>query len=163
MVLNFDKKKKIVNEISKIIPKTSSIVIADISGIKVNKITELRKNCIKNKVFLKIVQNNLLKIIIKNTKYNCLINNIVGPIIIALSTEHPGTAARLLKNFSKENKNINIKAAVFEKKLLTSSDEINFLVTLPTYKESLIKLIYIIKEISLVKFIKLLNILSKKK
>lgn len=162
MILSFNNKKQIVNEISKIISKSLSIVIINICGIEVNKITELRKECIKKKVYLKIVQNNLLKISIKNTKYECLKNNIIGPIMIACSLDHPGTAARLLKYFLKENKNLNIKAASFEGKLITS-DKIDILANLPTYKESLINLIKILKEITIGKFIKLLNIIVKKK
>ncbi|UDG80271.1 50S ribosomal protein L10 [Candidatus Annandia pinicola] len=162
MILSFNNKKKIVNKISKIISKSLSIIIISICGIEVNKITELRKKCIKNKVYLKIVQNNLLKISIKNTKYECLENNIVGPTMMVCSLEHPGTAARLLKDFLKENKKLSIKAASFEGKLITS-DKIDILTNLPTYKESLINLINILKEISIGKFIKLLNIIVKKK
>ena len=75
---------------------------------------------------------------------------------------HPGSGARLFKEFSKNNTQFKIKGAAFEGKLL-STLEINQLADMPTYREAIIKLLLILKISSAGKLIYILSAIKKKK
>ncbi|QJC37013.1 50S ribosomal protein L10 [Enterobacteriaceae endosymbiont of Donacia vulgaris] len=155
MSLNITKKKMIIAKISKINKHALSAVIADFCGVNSNNLNELRKKSRKNDIIISIVRNKLLKLIIKNSNFQCLEPLIKGPILIAYSLKHPGAAARLFNEFSKLNENFKIKAAAFDNKII-NSEKINLLADLPTYKEAITRFIVIIKDISIGKFIRIL-------
>ncbi|QJC28274.1 50S ribosomal protein L10 [Enterobacteriaceae endosymbiont of Plateumaris braccata] len=162
MPLNITEKKMIVAKLSKINQKALSVVIADACGINVNSITELRKNSRENHVFIGVVRNKLLKLIIKNSIFECLKDQLNGPILVGYSLKHPGTAARLFKEFAKKNTNFKIKIASFNGKLIDAKN-IDKLATLPTFKEALSFMLTTIKEAAIGKFIKTLIIIKNTK
>ncbi|QJC33789.1 50S ribosomal protein L10 [Enterobacteriaceae endosymbiont of Donacia provostii] len=155
MSLNLKKKKMIVAKISKINKRALSAVIASFCGVNNNNLNILRKKCKNQNVIISIIRNKLLKLIIKGSNFECLGPLIHGPILIAYSFEHPGTAARLLKKFSILDENLIIKAASFNNQII-SSENINDLAELPTYKEAIIRFLLIIKDISIGKFYRVL-------
>jgi large subunit ribosomal protein L10 len=61
---------------------------------------------------------------------------LVGPTILAFSLEDPGAAARVLKDFSKENSQFEIRALSVGGKLLDAS-QIDVLAKLPTHDQAL--------------------------
>ncbi|XBC44409.1 MAG: 50S ribosomal protein L10 [Buchnera aphidicola (Schlechtendalia peitan)] len=155
MVLNFQKKKEIVTEIHNITKKSLSIVFANSRNVKVNKITELRSLSRKIGVKISVFKNTLINLGIKNTQFECLKKLLVGPILIGYSMDHPRSAARLFREFSTKDTNFKIIGAVFEKRILSAHD-INILADIPTYNEVIYRLIMIMKDITVGKFIRML-------
>ncbi|CAL4317992.1 50S ribosomal protein L10 [Buchnera aphidicola] len=144
MTLNLDQKKKIVFKMHEMANKTLSAVLADSTGVNVNKINILRKKSRKNNVKINIIKNTLLKMSINKTPLECLKKKIAGSILIGYSLKEPENAVKLFHNFSKKNKNFKIKAATLYGKIL-SSLEIEKLANLPSYKEAIIRFIHTIK------------------
>ncbi|QJC32571.1 50S ribosomal protein L10 [Enterobacteriaceae endosymbiont of Donacia dentata] len=155
MSLNIKKKKMIVAKISKINQCALSAVIIDFSGICTNDLNKLRKKSRENDVIINIIRNKLLKLIIKNSNFQCLEPLINGPILIAYSLKHPGAAARLIKKFNKINEKFKIKAASYNNKII-NSENISILAELPTYEEAIVRFLIIIKDISIGKLIRTL-------
>ncbi|QJC37832.1 50S ribosomal protein L10 [Enterobacteriaceae endosymbiont of Donacia bicoloricornis] len=155
MSLNITKKKIIVKKMIQINKNALSAVIVDFCGVNSNNLNKLRKKSRENDIIINIIRNKLLKLIIKDSNFQCLDPLIHGPILIAYSLKHPGAAARLLKKFSKIDQNFKIKAAAFENKIIDSKN-INLLANLPTYKEAIINFLVIIKDISIGKFLRVL-------
>ncbi len=147
MVLNLQDKKVIVAEVNEVATGALSAVIADCCGVTVDKMTDLRKKCRDEGVYMRVVRNTLLRRIVEGTSFECLKNAFVGPTLIAFSTEHPGAAARLFKAFAKENVKFEVKAAAFEGQFISAND-IDRLATLPTYKEAIARLMATMKEAS---------------
>ncbi|WP_343190341.1 50S ribosomal protein L10 [Buchnera aphidicola (Mollitrichosiphum nigrofasciatum)] len=162
MALNLQEKKKIISDIKKNTNIALSVIIADYTNITVNRLYKLKKIAKEKKIIINIVKNNLLKIAIQNTQFSCLKNAIKGPTLIAYALKNPGSAARIFQEFAKENKSFKITGAVFENKLL-NEEEINFLANMPTYKEAIVKLITLLKEITIGRFARLLFLLKKNK
>lgn len=162
MALNLDEKKKIVSKINEISNIALSAVTADLQGVSVNNINELRKSGREIGVKMSVVQNTLLSLAIEKTSFECLKKIIKGSTFIAYSMQHPGSGARLFKEFSKKNTQFNITGAAFEGKLL-SILEINQLADMPTYKEAIIKLLLILKTSAAGKLIYTLSAIKKKK
>ncbi|ABF14049.1 50S ribosomal protein L10 [Candidatus Palibaumannia cicadellinicola] len=162
MALNLQNKQAIVTKVKEFAKSALSAVVADYRGITVNEITELRKAGLKVGVKMIVVRNTLMLRIIENTPFLCLKETFIGPTLIAFSTEHPGAAARLLKNFAKNHKKFNIKAAAFEGAILAAS-HIDQLANLPTYEEAVAKMIYLMKEAAIGKLARLLVALRNQK
>ncbi|NIH16773.1 MAG: 50S ribosomal protein L10 [Buchnera aphidicola (Periphyllus lyropictus)] len=162
MSINIKKKMEIVKRINKISNYALSAVVANSNKINVNKINNLRKEARKEGVKINIVKNTLLKKAIKNTPFECLKKILKNFTLIAYSINHPGSAAKLLYLFSKENKTFKIKGAAFEGKFINPK-KIKKLSLIPTYKEAIQKLIIIIKELAIGKLVRLLMSIKKKK
>ncbi|MGP1930674.1 MAG: 50S ribosomal protein L10 [Arsenophonus sp. ET-YP4-MAG3] len=162
MTLNFQEKQVIVAEIKEVIKSALSLVIADFRGITVEKMTKLRKAGREAGVYLRIVRNTLMQRIVKGSIYECLEEMFIGPTLIAFSEEHPGAAARLFKEFAKENQGFKIKAAVFEGEFIPAN-QIDRLAILPTYNEAIVRLMSTIKEASAGKLIRIMAILRDQK
>lgn len=162
MALNLDRKKTIVSKIKKLSHEALSAVTADSQGISTNEINQLRKNGREVGVKMSIVQNTLLSLAIKNTVFECLKEKIKGCTFIAYSMKHPGSGARLFREFSKKNSQFKITGAAFESKLLSIA-EINQLADMPTYKEAIKKLLFVLKMSASGKLIHTLSAIKKKK
>ncbi|GLQ30666.1 50S ribosomal protein L10 [Litoribrevibacter albus] len=142
MALGLIDKKAIVAEVQEAAQSAQSAVVADARGVSVTDMTALRKEAREAGVWMRVVRNTLAKRAVEGTEYECLTENFVGPTLIAFSTEHPGAAARIFKDFAKKNEKFEVKAAAFEGKVA----DVNLLATLPTYDEAIAKLMSVMKE-----------------
>ncbi len=145
MALNLQDKQAIVAEVSETAKGALSAVVADSRGVTVGKMTELRKTAREAGVEMRIVRNTLLRRALQGTPYEVMNDMFVGPTLIAFSTEHPGAAARLFKEFAKTNDKFEIKGAAFEGEFIAGTD-IDRLATLPTYDEAIARLMGTMKE-----------------
>ncbi|MCX2956532.1 MAG: 50S ribosomal protein L10, partial [Candidatus Regiella insecticola] len=87
-------------------------------GITVDKMTELRKSARETGVYMRVVRNNLMRRVVEDTEFECLKDSFVGPTLIAFSSEHPGAAARLFKEFAQANAKFEVKVAAFQGELI---------------------------------------------
>ena len=136
MAIRLEDKQQIVAEVNEAAKSALSAVLADYHGTAVAEMTALRKSARENNVYLRVVRNTLLKRAVEGTDYECLHEALVGPTILALSKDDPGAAARILKDFSKENEAFEVKALAVSGNLLPAS-QIDKLAKLPTYDEAI--------------------------
>ena len=161
MALNLQDKQAIVAEVSESAKGALSAVVADARGVTVGKMTQLRKEARAAGVDMLIVRNTLLRRALEDTNYTVLNDVFVGPTLIAFSTEHPGAAARLFKEFAKTNDKFEIKGAAFEGEFIAAKD-IDRLASLPTYDEAIARLMGTMKEAAAGKFVRTLAALRDK-
>ena len=135
MAIGLEDKKQIVSEVNQAASSALSAVLADYRGVDVDELTALRKAARENKVYLRVVRNTLLKRALEDTEFECIQEVLVGPTLLALSQEDPGAAARVLKDFAKENDDFEIKALSVGGKLLQAS-QIDVLAKLPTLDQA---------------------------
>ncbi|HAJ76486.1 MAG TPA: 50S ribosomal protein L10 [Gammaproteobacteria bacterium] len=135
MTIGLEDKKQIVSEVNQAANSALSVVLADYHGVDVADMTALRKTARENKVYLRVVRNTLLKMAVAETEFECIQEVLVGPTILAFSQEDPGAAARVLKDFSKENKEFEIKALSIGGKLM-EANQIDVLAKLPTLDQA---------------------------
>lgn len=131
MAIGLEDKKQIVSEVNQAAASAMSAVLADYHGVNVDELTALRKTARENKVYLRVVRNTLLKLAVEDTEFACIQEVLVGPTLLAFSEEDPGAAARVLKDFAKENEEFEIKALSVGGKLL-EANQIDVLAKLPT-------------------------------
>jgi large subunit ribosomal protein L10 len=136
VAIRLEEKKQIVSEVNKAAKSALSAVLADYRGVTVSNMTALRKIARENNVYLRVVRNTLLRKAVVDTDFECIQEVLVGPTILAFSEEDPGAAARVLKDFAKENKDFEIRALAVGGKLLDAG-QIDVLATLPTHDQAL--------------------------
>lgn len=143
MAIRLNEKQQIVAEVNEAAKSALSAVIADYHGTTVEEMTALRKTARENNVYLRVVRNTLLKRAVEGTEYECLSEALVGPTILAFSQDDPGAAARVLKDFAKENEEFEVKALAVSGNLLPAS-QIDALAKLPTYDQAIAMLMSVI-------------------
>lgn len=144
MTLTLAAKKAVVDEVTVVASKALSAVVADYRGLTVNQMTELRSEARKAGVYLRVVKNTLTRRAIANTSFECLSDLLVGPLFIALSTNAPSDAARLLKGYTKTFDKLEIKALSVGGKLY-AANQLEVVASLPTKDEAISKLMYVMK------------------
>jgi large subunit ribosomal protein L10 len=136
VALALEDKKQIVAEVNETASNALSLVIADARGVNVTDMTALRKLARENSVHLRVVRNTLAKRAFEETEFDCVNDALVGPSLFGFSMEDPGAAARIFKDFAKENENFEVKALSVGGKLLDAS-QIDALAKLPTREQAL--------------------------
>ena len=136
MALNLDDKKAIVAEVNETAAQALSLVIADARGVDVTDMNALRAKARAENVQLRVVRNTLAKRAFAETDYACVEEVLVGPSLFAFSMEDPGAAARLFKDFAKENEEFEVKAVSVSGQLL-GKEQLDVLATLPTLHQAL--------------------------
>ncbi|MRI32992.1 50S ribosomal protein L10 [Endozoicomonas sp. OPT23] len=135
MALGLEDKKAIVAEVSEAAQSALSAVIADYRGLSVGQMTELRKQARDGGVYLKVVRNTLARRAVEGTDFECLQSELVGPTVLAFSQEDPGAAARLIKDFAKENAELEVKALSISGQVL-GAEQIDVLAKMPTLDQA---------------------------
>lgn len=135
MALGLEDKKAIVAEVSEAAQSALSAVIADYRGLAVSQMTALRKQAREGGVYLRVVRNTLAKRAVEGTGFQCLQEVLIGPTVLAFSMEDPGAAARLMKDFAEENKELDIKALSISGQLL-GAEQIDVLAKMPTLDQA---------------------------
>lgn len=135
MSLTLEAKKAIVNEVAEVAASAPSAIAAEYIGISVAELTKLRRAAREAGVYLRVVRNTLARRALENTKFDCMREGLVGPLLLAFSTEEPGAAAKVIRNFAKEHDKLVIKLVALDGKLLKPSD-LEALANLPSYDQA---------------------------
>lgn len=155
MGLTLDAKKAIVEEVNSIATEAPSVIAAEYIGLTVTEMTELRNAAREAGVYLKVVRNTLARRALENTQFECMRNNLVGPLLLVFSNNEPGSAAKVVHNFAKDNKKLAVKLISLDGNLLEPS-EIFKLASLPSLDEARATLLRLFSS-PLTKFVRILS------
>ncbi|MBQ7358970.1 MAG: 50S ribosomal protein L10 [Lachnospiraceae bacterium] len=107
-------KQPIVAEIAEGIKDASSVVLVDYRGLTVAQDTELRKALRNAGVTYKVYKNTMMNFAFKGTDFEALAPYLEGPSAMAYSAEDATAPARVLAQFAKTAKALEIKGGVVE-------------------------------------------------
>lgn len=155
MALRLEQKQAMVAEVNAVAQSAFSAVAAEYRGLTVDQMTALRVSARKSGVYLRVVKNTLAKRAVKGTEFECLQDEFKGPLILAFSQEDPGSAARVVKAFAKDNDKLVVKTLALGGKVLPATD-LDRLASLPTREEALSLLMAAMKA-PITKFVRTLN------
>jgi large subunit ribosomal protein L10 len=144
LALNLEQKKVIVAEVDDVASKAFSAVAAEYRGLTVEQMTLLRREARNNGVYLRVVRNTLAKRALENTEFACMQEGLTGPLLLAFSQEDPGSAARVIKDFAKDHKLLEVKMVSIGGKMLAPS-ELETLAKMPTYDQAVSMLMAVMK------------------
>ena len=114
-------KKPVVEEISSKIKDAQAVVLVDHRGLTVAQDTELRKKLREEGVTYKVYKNTMMNFAFKGTDFEQLSDLLNGPSAMAVSETDPAAPARVLYEFAKQAKALEIKGGVIEGKFYDAS------------------------------------------
>jgi large subunit ribosomal protein L10 len=144
LALNFEQKQAIVAEVAEVARTAYSAVAAEYRGITVDRMTSLRAEARKNGVYLRVVKNTLARRAVEDTEFECMTEGLTGPLVLAFSQEDPGAAARVIKDFAKENDQMKVTLVSIGGQLLAPG-ELETLAKMPTYDQAISMLMSVMK------------------
>lgn len=144
MALSLEQKKAVVTEVAEVAQSAHSAVAAEYRGITVEQMTELRAKARNEGVYLKVAKNTLVKRAVEGTEFECMVDELTGPLLFAFSIDDPGAAARLIKDFAKDEEKLVVRLVAMGAQLYDAS-EIGRLASMPTRDQAIAMLMGVMK------------------
>jgi len=132
--------QKVIAELHEKLAGVKLAVLANYSGLNVEKITALRNALRKSDTELRVVKNTLLEIASRETDVSVLGDHLKGPLAIILNSGDVVEPAKVLVDFAKKNAQMEIVAGVLEGKVLSAA-QVSALAELPSRDVLLAKLL----------------------
>lgn len=153
-MLTLEEKKAIVAEVGDVAKTAHSAIAAEYRGLSVEDMTNLRREARNAGVYLRIVKNTLARRALEDTGYACMNDALVGPLILAFSTDDPASGARVLTDFAKQHDKLVVKVVALDGKLLAPGD-VHSLAKMPT-RDQAISLLMAVMKAPIEKFVRTL-------
>ncbi len=144
MPLTLQQKQEVVSEVADVASQAHSVIAAEYQGLSVSEMSELRVKARQSNVQMRVVKNTLARRAFEGTDYECMNDALKGQMVYAFSMEEPGGAARVIKDYVKDNEKLQVKLVAFGGELLDPS-EIKRLASLPTYEQAISMLMAVMK------------------
>jgi len=117
--------------------RMSSAVFLDFTGMKVEEVSKLRDVFRAKGIEYKVVKNKLVQQALADKPWSKGLTSVLrGMTGVAWSYEEPSAAARVVKDFVKDNEKLKVKAGLLEGQVLSSSAVADQLATLPSKDEA---------------------------
>lgn len=129
-----------VQEIKSKLEKAEAVILANYQGLNVEEDTELRKKLREAGIEYKVYKNTLTKLAAKKIGIDGIDEYLEGPVSIAIGYEDPTAPARILNNFAKEHKKLELKAGIIQGEIF-DTDKIKQLAEIPPREVLLAKLL----------------------
>jgi large subunit ribosomal protein L10 len=113
-----EQKEEIVKDLENAFEKMSTFYLVDFKGITVSQSIKLRRLMRENSYFFRVIKNRLALRALREEFPEDLREGFQGPTAIAFSPQDSINLARLLKNFSEENKVLKVKGGIVEGRFL---------------------------------------------
>jgi large subunit ribosomal protein L10 len=129
-------KVEAIGEIKERFEQMTSAVFVDFSGMSVEQVSKLRDQFRAKGVLYKVVKNTLVKKALGEGMAQGLNDALRGMTGVAWSFEEPSAAARVVKDFRKENEKLKIKAGLLDGTVLNAKAVEDQLALLPSKDEA---------------------------
>lgn len=143
-MLTLEEKRAIVAEVAGIASTAQSAIAAEYRGLEAADMTKLRVEARKAGVYLRVVKNTLARRAVEGTGFACMQPALVGPLVLAFSTQDPASGARLMRDFTKGNDKLVVKVVAVGGRLLTPGD-LEALAKMPTRDQAISMLMAVMK------------------
>ncbi|MFL0196183.1 50S ribosomal protein L10 [Clostridium sp. WILCCON 0269] len=157
---NLELKQAKVNEIKEKMEKAQSIIFAKYQGLTVEEDTNLRKELRESGVEYKVYKNTLSIRAAKELGFDNLEDVFAGPISMAFGYDEPTAPARILNDFAKNHKMLELKGGVVQGEIF-DVDKVKQLATIPSKEILIAKLLGSFKA-PLSNFVYLLSAIEEK-
>ncbi|EME3180190.1 50S ribosomal protein L10 [Enterococcus faecalis] len=133
------KKETLVQAAAEKFESAASVVIVDYRGLTVEEVTNLRKQLREAGVEMKVIKNSILSRAAEKVGLDGLDEVFTGPTAVAFSNDDVVAPAKIIDEFAKDAKALEIKGGVIEGKV-SSVEQITALAKLPN-REGLLSML----------------------
>lgn len=124
------KKEQEVREITELLRSATVAILTDYRGLKVTDLQNLRSQLRPHGSNIRVVKNTLTAIAADEVGLTELRSILTGPTAIVTSESDPVAASKVVSDFARTSRILQIKAAVLEGQLIPASD-VESLASLP--------------------------------
>jgi len=142
-MMNKEQKQSYISEMTSQFENSKAVMVTHYQGLTMPQLDELRAKMREHGIVFKITKNRITKLALEKTRCKDLSNLFSGPTAVALSKDAI-TSAKILTNFSKENKNLKILGGIMGNDILDVAGVQN-VATLPTLDEARAKIVGILR------------------
>lgn len=160
MTIKQEKQQK-VQEIKEKLQKAQAVIMADYRGLTVEEDTELRRKFREAGVEYKVLKNTMTSIAAKEAGIEGLEEYLAGPTSFAFGYDDPTAPARILNDFAKDHKKLELKGGLVQGEIF-NLDKVKELATIPPREVLLAKLLGSFKA-PMSNFAYLINAIAEKK
>jgi len=129
-------KQQQVEALTERFKEAKSVVIADYLGLTVEEVTELRVNLLNQGCEFNVIKNNIIRRAAKAAGYDDMLEHLIGPNAVAFSHEDAVSAAKVIHDFAKDHKKLELKVGVVDGEYM-DNERIQIIATLPNREELL--------------------------
>lgn len=148
-------KKQVVQDIEQKLQDAMLVVFTDYRGINVKEMTELRNKLRAPGVEYKVLKNTLTEFALDNTGHSDVIPHIAGPNAVLFSNENPVEPVKVIYDFIKQYKKLDVKVAILQGQML-SAERVKSLADLPP-RDALIAQVLGTMQAPISSFVRVLN------
>lgn len=134
-----EEKVALVNQLTEKLQNSKSTIITDYRGLTVAEVTELRKQLREAGIEYKVLKNTMTRRAAEAANLGEVNEHLTGPVAIAFSYDDVVAPAKILNDFAKTHKALELKGGIVEGKVI-SLDEVQALAELPN-REGLLSML----------------------
>ena len=133
-----ENKKAIVNEVTDLVKRSSSVVIAEYRGLTVAKISKLRNDLREKGASMCVYKNSLVTRALKDT-HEGIEEYLAGPNVYVFAKDATDGSLKVLTKFAKKNEELVLKGGIIDGKV-SDKDYVMTIASLPS-KEGLVSML----------------------
>ena len=137
---NREIKEAKVSEIKEKMEKAQGIIFAKYQGLTVEEDTELRKALREAGVEYKVYKNTLTTLAAKELGFDGIVDALEGPLSVAFGYEDPTVPAKVLNDFAKNHKKLELVAGIVQGEIFDEA-KVKQLATIPSREILIAKLL----------------------
>lgn len=137
---NRELKEAKVLEIKEKLEKAQGVIFAKYQGLTVEEDTQLRKSLREAGVEYKVYKNTLTTLAAKEIGVEGLDAILEGPVSVALGYEDPTAPARILNDFAKDHKKLELKGGIVQGEIFDAT-KVKQLASIPPREVLIAKLL----------------------
>jgi large subunit ribosomal protein L10 len=123
-------KIEIVSGLKELLSDATTVILTDHSGMSVKQFSTLRTRLREADATFHVVKNTLVKLATEGTPVQDLVSDLEGPTSMAVTTGDPVATAKIIAQFMKEAKILQLKGGFVEGRIVTQK-EVQSLSTIP--------------------------------
>jgi len=140
-MISKEKKQEIIKNLADKLARQKTVIFSDHTGLKVNQVQDLRQQLREEKVDYQVAKKTLIDLAFKKAGFDKIkIKELHGQIALVFGYQDEIWPAKILYNFSRENKSLKILAGLVNGEYL-EEEAIISLAKLPSKQELLAKLV----------------------
>ena len=120
--MKIEEKIAIAEELHEKFAKAKVVIVTDYKGLDVAAMNHLRRKLRDAGIEYRVAKNTLLARASKDTGVAAIADEFKGPNAVALSFDDPVAPAKVLTEFIKDNKKLEIRVGVMDGKVLSPND-----------------------------------------
>ncbi|MDG1262590.1 MAG: 50S ribosomal protein L10 [Flavobacteriales bacterium] len=133
-----EEKHLMVEDLQNVLAEAPVVYLTDASGLDSAATTQLRRECFKNDIVLRVVKNTLLKIAMERTEgkdFSPLFDEALKGQTAMMTASVGNAPAKLIKEFRKKQEKPLLKGAYIEEACFVGDDKLNALSELKSKEE----------------------------